>query len=406
MPRLWIIVLCCLVATACDKKTPAPPVVDAPPAVETINGSERIGWEQPAADAVELATISYALYVDGARTLVAGVTCGSTRTAAGFSCTGPLPSMTPGAHAIELASFVNDGGVHESARSAQLHVLFAAQTALPAGPSTPSSLRSGLAARQSIAADGLDSLVDLAFTPDGRIILAERAGRIRIVRNGVLSAQPAIVLDELGDRGQLQAVAVDPQFERTHYVFAIYTAPSRTGDLRFTLARFREVSGTLGDRAVLLDGIAAASANPHAVLRFGPDGRLYAAFDDGGDPMRRQDAGSMNGKVLRLNADGTTPADAAGGTPIVASGIGSPAAIDWDPATVTLWVADHSANEAPFVFYRGALFPAWSGRMVTAATLFDAAAAAGVTVVVNGPDGALYYGTARALGRLAPDRAP
>ena len=173
----------------------------------------------------------------------------------------------------------------------------------------------------------------------------------------------------------------------------------------FTLARFREASDTLGDSAVLLDGVRAA-ASPSAALRFGPDGKLYAAFDDGGDARRRQDAGSLNGKVLRLNADGTTPADARGGTPVYAGGYGSPVAVDWDPGTATLWVADRPAGGGPFAFYRGILFPAWSGRLISADTLLERGVDKEVRVLAIGPDGAIYYGMANAIGRLAPDRAP
>src|SRR5438105_69667 len=76
---------------------PSPPVVgNPPPAPETINGTERIGWDQPAADAAELATIRYVMYVDGARTELTGVSCGSTAAANGFACTARLPSLTAG----------------------------------------------------------------------------------------------------------------------------------------------------------------------------------------------------------------------------------------------------------------------------------------------------------------------
>ena len=85
MSRLWIVIGCCLALIACDKKSPpAPPVVETPPAAETINGTERLGWDQPAADTAELATIGYAIYVDGTRTALTGVTCASAAAAAGF----------------------------------------------------------------------------------------------------------------------------------------------------------------------------------------------------------------------------------------------------------------------------------------------------------------------------------
>jgi hypothetical protein len=400
--RRWIIV-CGLAFISCGSSPPPTPTVDAPGGTETINGSERIGWDQSAADAIELATFGYAIYVDGARTEAAGVTCTATSGVGGFYCTARLPTMSAGSHTLELTSFVSDGGLLESARSAPLHVSVAAQTV--AGGSAP-LLRSG-STLNATRIDGLTSPTDLAFAPDGRIFITERAGRIRVVRDGRLLSEPAISLaDAIGADGQLLAIALDPQFERTHYAFVMYTAPDRSGASAFTLARFRAVADTFGDRAVLLDGAPASSASPSAALRFGPDGKLYAAYDDGGDAQRAQDPASLNGKVLRLNADGTTPADASGATPIYAAGYRSPVALDWDPSTATLWVADGFMGSAPFAFYRGALVPAWTGRMVSASTLFDAAVAPEVSRVAVGPDGAIYYLTARALGRLAPDRAP
>ncbi|MCU1381884.1 MAG: Quinoprotein glucose dehydrogenase [Acidobacteria bacterium] len=398
MPRLWI-VLCCLALTACDRRSPpAPPDVGTPPATETINGTERIGWDQPAADAVELAAIRYAIYVDGGRSELGGVSCDTTTAGAAFACTAPLPSMSRGAHTLELSSFVNDGGVLESARSAALHVTVAAQTLAAADAPV---LRRGLALKTTVVG-GLESPADLAIAPDGRIFVAERAGRIRIIRDGRLLHEPALALDTgAGAIGQLLALALDPQFPRTGYVYAIATGASRTGDPAFTLTRFRVVSDTLADPFVLLDEVP-ASPRPAAALRFGPDGKLYAAFDDAGESRRRLDPGSFNGKVLRLDAGGTTPADAAGRTPIYAAGYGSPIAIDWDPSTATLWVADRAAAAAPFAIYRGALMPAWNGRLMSADTLFDRGAGGGGPIAV-GPDGAIYVGTSRGVARAAPE---
>jgi glucose/arabinose dehydrogenase len=113
---------------------------------------------------------------------------------------------------------------------------------------------------------------------------------------------------------------------------------------------------------VLLDGVTAATPSASAALRFGPDGKLYAAFDDGGDAQRRGDAASLNGKVLRLNTDGTTPSDPASATPIYAGGYGSPVAMDWDPPTATLWAADRAAGGSAVVFYRGAIGRLTPGR--------------------------------------------
>jgi glucose/arabinose dehydrogenase len=425
VPRLWIIV-CGLAIISCGSSTPSPPSVDTPGAVETIHGTERLGWDQPASDAVELATFGYAVYVDGARTEATGVVCESAPGPPGFPCSANLPPMSLGAHTLELTAFINsDAGLLESPRSAPVHVNVVAQTAAignasPSGRAQPSSvdnstagsaakapaLREGLSARAT-AVDGLMSPTDMAVTPDGRLLVAERSGQIRVVRDGRLLDEPAVTLaDTIGPEGQLLAIALDPEFDRNGFVYTIYTAPDRFGAPAFTLARFREVGDTLGDRAVLLDAAPASSSLPSAALRFGPDGKLYAAYDDGGDTRGSSDPTSMNGKILRLNTDGTTPVDARGATPVYMGTFGSPVAIDWDPPSSTLWVADRAAGAVPFVFYRGAMFPEWSGRLVTASTLFQDPAAAGVSRVAVGPDGALYYLTARGAGRVASDRTP
>ena len=167
-----------------------------------------------------------------------------------------------------------------------------------------------------------------------RIFIAERAGRIRVFRDGRL--QPAALeIDDVvasGRRGLL-ALALDPDFERTGHVFAAYTA-----DSGFRLVRYRASGDTLGESATLLDGVDSTLATPSATLRFGPDGKLYLGLDDSGDPSRPGDLGSFNGKVLRLNPDGTTPSDQAAGTPVYALNVNEPRGLEWDGPT--LWVAE------------------------------------------------------------------
>jgi len=112
-----------LVCSACGGNAPAPPLVSQPATVETINGTERIGWNQTAGDTVELATIGYVIYVDGARVALGGVSCSTTATTTGYACSARLPTMSAGSHTLELASFVQDSALLESARSAALRVL-------------------------------------------------------------------------------------------------------------------------------------------------------------------------------------------------------------------------------------------------------------------------------------------
>jgi glucose/arabinose dehydrogenase len=464
--RRLTILACAIVITACDSKSPAPPVVTPPGGSETITGTERIGWDQRAGDAVELAGISYVVYVDSARTPLTEVTCATAATASGFPCTARLPAMAPGSHTLQLASTVNDGGLIESERSAALNVNVRPQTAgdlrPPEGderttaPITPGTLvtADGIRLRVELVAAGLQQPSDLAFTSDGRMLVAERAGTVRIVprqpqraTHGIESV--ALSLAERDVDTTLLAVAVDPQFERSRHVYVLYRSTPSPAASTFTIARFRELGGTLADRVVVLDGVPAASGLPAATLRFGPDGRLYAAFDDGGDPGRRSDRGSLNGKVLRINPDGTTPRDQAGATPIYAEGYGQPVGIDWDPQQATLWVADRDgagtlravvedagtrAGErrgalrgsyalprgsvpASLAFYGASLIPGFNGSVLVASNegqhllritgdrveALLQNRAGGIRSVAIAPDGAIYFANANAVGRMVPD---
>jgi glucose/arabinose dehydrogenase len=471
--RRLLILVWCVAAAACDSRSsPAPPVVTPPGNNETITGLERIAWDQRAGDAAELAAIGYVLYVDGNRTSLTEVTCATTSAAAGFACSGRLPPLTPGAHTLQLASTITDGTLLESERSAALSVTVVRQIAgderppevaeRTTPPLTPGPIvtSDGTRLRLELVAGGFERPTDLAFTPDARLIVAERGGTVRIVprearRTGepaTTPLEPVLSLADAAAGTMLHALAIDPQFERTRFVFTLSSAAARSGEPVFTVARFRESGGTLGDRIVLLDGVRAGSPRPAGSLRFGPDGMLYAAFDDGGDARRRNDRASLNGKVVRLNADGTTPADQAGASPVYAEGYGAPAGFDWDTRQdpPTLWVADRDdaggtlraviadaatrAGEkrgvtrgaqalprasvpASIAFYRDTLIPAFTGSLLVASNegrhLLRVAGqrvetllqdqAGGVGAVAVAPGGAIYIANASSVARIVPD---
>ena len=88
-----------------------------------------------------------------------------------------------------------------------------------------------------------------------------------------------------------------------------------------------------------------ASASPAVALRFGPDAHLYVGFDDGDVAARAGDFGSYNGKVLRINADGSVPSDQAGLTPVWAFNLAAPRALDWTTAG-NLWAVEGNATHA------------------------------------------------------------
>ncbi len=445
MRRLVGFCLCTVVLAACGEESS-----DALPGdVQQITGNERIGWLLQASSAAELAEIRFNIYVDNVPTELSNAECSRAQAGDGFACASRLPPLSPGRHTLEISAFrLTDAGERlESPRSAGL-VVQVGQSALTAVTSPPVSIvtADGIRLVATPLASGLEDPTDLAVAPDGRLFISERAGRIRVVRDGELQPQPAIELDDVvstGERGLL-ALAIDPSFAKTGYVFAVHTA-----DDGFRLARYRALGDTLGERAILLDGIDAALARPSATLRFGPDGKVYLGIDDAGDPVRPGDIGSFNGKVLRLNVDGTTPPDQAGGTPVFALNVNEPRGMDWD-ASGMLWIAEAvrlqgvaAQSTAPMraaamvnynlprdigpgalLFYRGGSLPGLAGDLLLASEEARAilrlridpenrrtiasteyllrGAVGGIRAIAAGREGVVYFATATELFALLP----
>ena len=165
-----------------------------------------------------------------------------------------------------------------------------------------------------VVARGLEQPWSVAFLPDGAMLVTERAGRLRVVRerklqpeavDGVPRVQPG------GPRGLqgLMDVAVHPQFERNRWVYLTYHKPTANGEGATTLAR-----GTWNGTA--LTGVtdifeSGATGTEASRLVFGRDGMIYMSISAPGSPTvrRSQDPNDYAGKVVRLRDDGTIPPD-------------------------------------------------------------------------------------------------
>ncbi|WP_285474703.1 PA14 domain-containing protein [Actinoplanes sp. NBRC 101535] len=147
------------------------------------------------------------------------------------------------------------------------------------------------------------------IAPDGRIFILERAGTVKIFKNGHLLATPFTVLpsEPTGDRG-LIGIAFDPEFGvANHYVYFYYTGL----DLHNRLVRF-DASGDVGtDGPFTIFRTESLSQHLHVggSIRFGPDGKLYFAVGDNGYSSNAQILSNPHGKILRINRDGSIPAD-------------------------------------------------------------------------------------------------
>jgi glucose/arabinose dehydrogenase len=345
MARLLIMVAFAVVAAGCSDSPPASP---APPGGggETISGRERVGWIQPASSSTELATYQYAVYVNGARRVLDQASCGATATEGGFSCSAPLPPLSAGRQTLELAAFIvaGDGTLVEGPRSAPLHVNVAGATA-PAGIAPPGRLTApdGLTFDVAVLAEDLLDPVDLAVTDDQRVLVAERAGRIRIFSSAgdpAVDARSDNVLDlfQRGEEAELLSLALPSDFARTALVYVAMRMSGRSESV-LHIARLREARGVMGEGAVISSHQVPLETT--AVTRFGPDRYLYVGVGTGIDPNEAQRLSAAAGKILRLRDDGGTPEGNPWNSPVWSVGHRDPRGLAWDAGTQTLWAVEH-----------------------------------------------------------------
>jgi glucose/arabinose dehydrogenase len=159
---------------------------------------------------------------------------------------------------------------------------------------------------------GLNSPTAMAFAPDGRLFICQQGGQLRVFKNGTLLAAPfvSLTVNSSGERGLL-GVAFDPDFATNQFVYVYYTAT--TPNIHNRVSRFTANGDVAvpGSETVLLDLNPLSSATNHngGALHFGPDGKLYIAVGENANSSNSQTLANLLGKILRLNKDGTIPAD-------------------------------------------------------------------------------------------------
>jgi glucose/arabinose dehydrogenase len=190
--------------------------------------------------------------------------------------------------------------------------------------------RAAAAPRVTVVAGGLEAPWALAFAPDGRLFVTERPGRLRVVRDGRLERAPVATLPVVarGESG-LMGLALAPDFARSGRLYVCYTARAGRGTVN-RLVRYALRDGRLGDEHVVLDGMRAYAIHDGCRVKIGPDGKLWATMGDAGQPALAQERDSRNGKILRLNLDGSVPDDNPfRGSPVFSYGHRNPQGLAW-----------------------------------------------------------------------------
>lgn len=152
--------------------------------------------------------------------------------------------------------------------------------------------------------------VALAFDPAGRLFLAQRNGKIRLIDQGVLQPSPVITfeVDACLERG-LQGLAVDPDFEQNHFVYVQYTDFTDCRDTESIVVRFEELGGVGINPTTIFSSTFTGTFHTGNNIHFGPDGKLYISTGDNYDARNAQNVTVKHGKMHRINPDGSIPAD-------------------------------------------------------------------------------------------------
>lgn len=226
----------------------------------------------------------------------------------------------------------------------------AAFAALPAAAGTYRSEKVGF--RTVTVAAGLDHPWALAFLPDGRMLVTERVGRLRVIAaDGKLLAAPVAGVPDVYARGQggLLDVLVHRDFATNGLVYLSYAAPG-AGGASTAVMRGRLVGNQrLADPQVIFEASPKSSGGRHFGSRmvWGPDGKLYVSVGERGKDDWAQMRDRTPGSILRLNEDGSVPADNPfAGQPgmrpeIYTWGNRNPQGLIVHPARGEIWAQEH-----------------------------------------------------------------
>lgn len=211
--------------------------------------------------------------------------------------------------------------------------------------------------------ENLEHPWSIDWLPDGTMLITERPGRLRIVRDGNLEPTPIAGVPQVFAVGQggLLDVSVHPRFAENRWIYLTYSHGDRSAN-RTRIARARLENDTLQELKVIFEVSQTKTGGQHfgSRIMWLPDGTLLATIGDGGNPpvelngeFIRQQAQNRNshlGKVIRLNDDGSTPTN----NPFAASTDAQPAVLSYghrniqgialDPTKNRIWVTEHGSR--------------------------------------------------------------
>lgn len=199
---------------------------------------------------------------------------------------------------------------------------------------------------------GLEVPWAIVFDPEGRMLITERPGRVRVFENGKLREAPLLTLPDVAASSEsgLLGMCLHPNYKENGLLYLAYSYRDSSRDQFVKVVRYKNDGTKLSQDKVIIDSIPAAPNHAGTRVAFGPDRKLYVTTGDATDWHRAQQLDSINGKTLRLNDDGSIPRD----NPFVGKsnvreeiwsyGHRNSQGIAWQPGTNAMFQTEHGPS--------------------------------------------------------------
>lgn len=181
---------------------------------------------------------------------------------------------------------------------------------------------------------------EIVKLPNDDLLVTERRGQL--VRIGEDNQKIRIKGVMETSEGGLMGLALHPEFERNKYIYLALTTDSDDGPVN-QVVRYKLEGDAVNEREIILDAIPASQVHDGGRIAFGPDKKLYVTTGDAGRENEAQDKGSLAGKILRLNNDGTFPSDNPFDNAVWSYGHRNPQGLAWDNEG-RLWSSEHGPS--------------------------------------------------------------
>ncbi len=211
--------------------------------------------------------------------------------------------------------------------------------------------------RTTVVQNGLVHPWDVAFAPGGQMFVTERPGRVRVFKSGgkdtpLLATTTISNVHAAGEAG-VMGIAVDPNFAENRLIY-VCASRDHDGKWRNQVLRYRVKAGWRleFDRYVIRRGMRANTIHNGCAVEIGPDGKVWVSMGDAANEALAQNPDSRNGKILRVNRNGSVPSDnpilpgSSGRSIVYSMGHRNPQGIAFHPGSGRVYAVEHGPDRS------------------------------------------------------------